>query len=157
MKTHLSEGDFSAVVAGFEVTSEAREHLASCVSCRQQVAEMQRFIADRRKTIEAEFPDWQRQRQDILSRLPDAPPVGKTSVRRWLRPFLAAAAALVVAVAIKLSMAPGEVTPPVTNDLPVEEILAEVDAVLADESLPGFESIDFGVDAPASIFENGTS
>ncbi len=54
-------------------------------------------------------------------------------------------------------MPPGAATPPPTDDLAIEQILAEVDAVLADDSLPGFESIDPGVDDPASIFENGTS
>ena len=43
------------------------------------------------------------------------------------------------------------------QDLQIEEILAEVDAVLADDSLPGFESIDPGFDDPQSILENGAS
>jgi hypothetical protein len=37
----------------------------------------------------------------------------------------------------------------------VEEILAEVDAVLADDSIPGFEVIDPGLEE--AIYENGTS
>jgi len=37
----------------------------------------------------------------------------------------------------------------------VEQILAEVDAMLADDSIPGFELLDQGMDD--AIFDNGTS
>ena len=67
------------------------------------------------------------------------------------------AAALLVAVGLRLTAPPSEVVPPVDEDLPIEQILAEVDAVLADDGLPGFEPIDPGVDDPASLFENGAS
>ena len=45
----------------------------------------------------------------------------------------------------------------VDDDIAVEEILAEVDAVLEDDSLPGFESIDPGVSDLESMIENGAS
>ena len=157
MNTHLSVDDFANAVADLEISPEATEHLASCVSCRQQVAVLQRSIADRRGRMEAESPDWQRQRQDVMARLADAPMAASPTARRWLRPVLAAAAVLIVAVGLRLSLSPAVVAPPVNSDLPIEQILAEVDAALADDSLPGFESIDPGVDDPASIFENGTS
>ena len=41
------------------------------------------------------------------------------------------------------------------SELPVEQILAEVDAMLADDSIPGFELIDPGLDD--AIYENGAS
>jgi len=157
MNEHLTDADFSAVVAGHEGSSKAAEHLSSCVICRQQVAEMQRLIADRRQALDAEFPDWQHQRQNVMARLTGASQADRPTARRWFRPLLAAAAVLVVAVGVGLLMPHGAATPSPTDDLPVEQILAEVDAMLADDSLPGFESIDFGVDDPASLIENGTS
>jgi anti-sigma factor RsiW len=157
MNTHLTDDDFTAVVAGHEVTSQAAEHLASCVSCRQEVSELQRSISERRQGMGAETPDWQQQRREVMARLADQPSPQLAPAGRWLRPLLAAAAVLVVAVGLGLLMPPGAVTPPATDDLAIEQILAEVDAVLADDSLPGFESIDPGVDDPASIFENGAS
>ena len=157
MNTHLKDDELTAAIAGLEVPPEAAEHLASCVSCRQQAAEIRQSIDDRRREMEAEHPDWQRQQQDVMARLAETPVAPGSGARRWLRPVLAAAAVLIVAVGLRLSFSPAVVVPPVKNDLPIEEILAEVDAVLADDSLPGFESIDPGVDDPASIFENGTS
>ena len=157
MNTHLTNDDFAAAVAGLDVDSQAVEHLSSCVSCHQEVAELRRSIAERRQDMEAESPDWQRQRHEVMARLVDRPSPHLAPVRRWFRPLLAAAAVLVVAVGVGLLMPPGAATPPPTDDLAIEQILAEVDAVLADDSLPGFESIDPGVDDPASIFENGAS
>ncbi len=157
MNKHLTDDDFAAAVAGLDVDSQAAEHLSSCVSCRQEVAELQRFVAESRDGMADESPDWQRQRQAVMARLADSPTARSAPARRWLRPLLAAAALLVVAVGLGLLMPPGAATPPATDDLAIEQILAEVDAVLADDSLPGFESIDPGVDDPASIFENGTS
>jgi anti-sigma factor RsiW len=157
MKTHLTDDEFAAAVAGLEIASRAAEHMSSCVSCRQEVAELQRFVAKRRDGIAAESPDWQEQRQAVMAHLADTPTAGCAPARRWLRPLLAAAALLVVAVGVGLLMPPGTAAPPATDNLAVEQILAEVDAVLADDSLPGFESIDPGVEDPASIFENGTS
>jgi anti-sigma factor RsiW len=155
MKTHVTDEVLAAVVAGLEVSPEAAEHLSSCLSCRHEVAELRRFVADRRDGMAAESPDWRRQRREVMARLADTPTDSATA-RWWLRPLLAAAAVLVVAVGVSLLMPHGGTTPPATDDLAVEQILAEVDAVLADDSLPGFESIDPGVDDPASILENGT-
>lgn len=157
MNTHLSDDDFAAVAAGLEVDSKAREHLASCVACRQQVTDLEAFVTERRRVMEAEAPDWRLQHRQVMARLDVASETAASSRQRWLRPVAAVAATLVAAVGIRLAMAPHEATPPATEDLAVEEILAEVDAVLADDSLPGFESIDFGVDDPAKIIDNGAS
>ncbi len=157
MTTHVTDEDLAAVVAGLEVTPEAHEHLSSCLSCRQEVAELQKSIAERRREMEAEIPDWQRQRNQVMARLADRPQTGSAPSRRWLRPLLAAAAVALVAVGVGLFMPPGATTPPTIDDLAVEQILAEVDAVLADDSLPGFEFIDPGVDDPAGLVADGAS
>jgi hypothetical protein len=70
--------------------------------------------------------------------------------------LLAVAAVLVVAIGLRVLWAPAPVADPgIVSDLPVEQILAEVDAILDDDSIPGFELIDQGMDD--AIFENGTS
>ena len=157
MNTHLTDDDFAAVVAGLEASSKAAEHLSSCVSCRQEVAELQRLVADRLRGMEAEAPDWQSQRQEVMARLADRSTHRRAPAHRWLRPLLAVAAAVVVAVGLVLLMPHGTATSPPPEDLDVEQILAEVDAVLADDSLPGFEPIDLGFEDPEIYVENGTS
>jgi predicted anti-sigma-YlaC factor YlaD len=155
MKNHLEEHEITAVVAGLEVENAAEEHLGSCVSCRRQVSAMQNLIDARLEDLEAEVPDWERQRQEIMLRLP-ATLAARMGRRRWARPLLAVAAVLVVAIGLRVLWAPAPVVEPdVVSDLPVEQILAEVDAMLADDSIPGFELIDQGMDD--AIFENGTS
>ena len=156
--THLDDYEFANAVAGLELEPETVEHLSACVSCRQQVAALQGAIADRREEFRGQSPDWDRQREEIMARLPSAQ-VGRTiASRRWLRPLIAAAAVVLVAVGLNsLWDPPGVSEPVVGSDIEIEEILAEVDAVLADDSLPGFEFIDPGVDDPKSLFENGAS
>jgi hypothetical protein len=126
MTTHLTDDEFAAAVAGLEIASQATEHLSSCVSCRQGAAELQRFVAERLDGIAAGAPDWQEQRHAVMARLVDKPAARYAPARRWLRPFLAAAAVLVVAVGVGLLMPPGAAAPPATDDLAVEQILAEV-------------------------------
>ena len=158
MKTHLEDHEFAAAVEGLELEGESAEHLAACISCRQQVAALQTAICDRRLGMESEVSDWDRQREEILAQLPSLPATGSPSQRRWLRPLLAAAATLLVAVGVNsLWDPPGGTEPTLGTEIEIEEILAEVDAVLADDSLPGFEFIDPGVDDPESLFENGAS
>ena len=96
------------------------------------------------------------QRQEILLRLPSAP-TGQPARRRvWTRPLLAVAAVLVAAIGLRALWTPAPTADPVGDtELPVEQILAEVDAMLADDSIPGFEFIDPGIDE--EIFENGAS
>ena len=158
MNTHLEDRHITAAVAGLELEPDVERHLASCVSCRQQVVEMKELIDARRGEIESGAPDWERQRREILLRLPEAPVMASPMRRRWVRPLLAAAAVLLMVIGLRVLWVPGTpVTPVVDGEIAVEEILAEVDAVLADEYLPGFESIDPGVSDPESIFENGSS
>jgi anti-sigma factor RsiW len=158
MNTHLDERQLSAAVAGLDLDPGAEKHLASCLSCRQDVAAFAALIDARRDEMAAETPDWDRQRSEILLRLPNVPGRRPPVARRWIRPLLAAAAAVVVAVGLELLWSPAPTVDPIADlEVPIEQILADVDAVLADESLPGFESIDPGVDDLESYFENGAS
>jgi len=156
MSMHLEEHEISSAVAGLELKPVAEEHLAACLSCRQRVASMRELIDAQRLRFEAEAPDWERQRQEVLLRLPSVLTAGPERRRWWTRPLLAVAAVLVAAIGLKaLWMPPPSSDPMAGSELPVEQILAEVDAMLADDSIPGFELIDPGLDD--AIFENGAS
>jgi hypothetical protein len=142
MKNHLEEHEITAAVAGLELEDAAAEHLGACLSCRQRVSAARDIFDARRQDLEAEAPDWERQRQEILLRLPSVPARQPARRRAWTRPLLAVAAVLVAAIGLKALWAPAPpVDPGVGSELPVEQILAEVDAVLADDSIPGFELI----------------
>ena len=155
MKSHLEEHEITAAVAGLELEAGVEEHLGSCVSCRRQVSAMREVIDARLEDLEAEAPDWERQRQEIMLQLP-ATPMARPKRRLWTRPLLAVAAVLVAAIGLRALWAPAPVVDPgVVSELPVEQILAEVDAMLADDSIPGFELLDQGMDD--AIFDNGTS
>jgi predicted anti-sigma-YlaC factor YlaD len=155
MKSHLEEHEITAAVAGLELEAAAEEHLGSCVSCRRQVSAMRDVIDARLEDLEAKAPDWEWQRQEIMLQLP-ATAMARPRRRRWARPLLAVAAVLVAAIGLRALWAPAPVVDTgVASELPVEQILAEVDAVLADDSIPGFEFIDQGMDD--AIFENGAS
>ena len=156
MKSHLDEYQITVAVAGLELEAAAEEHLGSCVSCRRKVSETQDVIRARREDLKVEVPDWGRQRQEIMLQLPSTPTVRPIPRRPWARPLLAIAAVLVVAIGLRALWAPTPVADPgIVSELPVEQILAEVDAMLADESIPGFEVLDQGMDD--AIFENGAS
>jgi len=156
MKSHLEEHEITEAVAGLELEAAAEEHLGSCVSCRRQVSAMRDVIDARRGDLEAEAPDWERQRQEIMLQLPSTPTIWPLRRRLWARPLLAIAAVLVAGIGLRALWAPAPVVDPgVGSELPVEQILAEVDAMLADESIPGFELLDQGLDD--AIFDNGAS
>ena len=155
MKSHLEEHEITAAVAGLELEAAVEEHLGSCVSCRRQVSAMREVIDARLEDLEAEAPDWERQRQEIMLQLPPTP-MARPRRRLWARPLLAVAAVLVAAIGLRALWAPAPVVDPgVVSELPVEQILAEVDAMLADDSIPGLEPLDQGMDD--AIFDNGTS
>jgi hypothetical protein len=156
MKNHLDEREISTAVAGLELESASEEHLGSCLSCRQRVSAMRGVIDARRHDLEEEAPDWECQRQEILLRLPTELAARPSHRRLWIRPLLAVAAVLVVAIGLRILWTPAPPADPVAGtELPVEQILAEVDAVLADDSIPGFELIDPGLED--AIYENGAS
>jgi predicted anti-sigma-YlaC factor YlaD len=156
MNRHLGEQEITTAVAGLELEAAAAEHLGSCVSCRQLVLAMREAIEGRKRDLEAESPDWERQREEILRRLPSASARRRSRKRVSTRLLLATAAILVAAIGLKALWTPEPPPDPASGvELPVEQILAEVDAVLADESIPGLELVDPDIDE--EIFENGAS
>jgi hypothetical protein len=143
MNTHLTDEQIAAAVAGLELDEGAREHLAACLGCRAAVSDMQRLIETRRAGIVAEEPDWEAQRAGVLAGLQPQAPVRRRP--RWRTPALAAAAAVVMAVAVGVVLSPGGGPVP-GEDFALEEVLAEAETLLADDSIPGFEAIDPGLD-----------
>jgi len=157
MNTHLDDQEITTAASGTELEAEAKEHIGSCLSCQQQVHLLRALIETQRGSLAEEAPDWDRQRQEILLRLPSTEAGREGNLRRWIRPALAAAAVVVVAVGLGILRPQKQNGGLISGEMPVEQILAEVDAVLADDSIPGFEFIDPGISDPDEIYENGTS
>jgi len=141
MSQHLDDATLTAAVAGLDLTPDERRHLADCVACRRAVDGLRRTIAARRSELEAGAPDWTAQRRAVLERLPQGRPAFRP---RLSAPLLALAAAVLVG-AIGLAVwqiglqAPAA---PPADAAELERVLAEADALLADDSIPGFEPID---------------
>lgn len=161
MTRHLDDDEIAIALAGDELKPPAAGHLESCLACRREVEALSEMLADRRRNLATGAPDWDLQRGEILSRLTRLTSAASSRGRaraRWFRPLLAAAAVIALAVGLRvawLPSAPADRLP--HSELEVEEILAEVDEVLADDSLPGFEPIDPGFDVDPRLFDNGTS
>ena len=159
MTRHLDDRQITTAVAGLELERSSGEHLAGCLECRRRVASLSGLIDERRVVLTAVEPDRQAARAAVLARLAAeagvaAPP---RRPRAWWRPVAAAAAAVLVAAAAWL-LAPDAPQPSTgRSDLSVEEILAEVDALLDDDSIPGFEVIDPGLDTLESYAQSGSS
>lgn len=153
MKNHLTSEEIAAAVAGLELELEARDHLVGCVVCRAEVADFEGLIAARREAVLTEEPDWDDRAERIMARLPSDAGIGGRRQSKWLRPMLAIAAALVIAVGLGLLRPSGSVDPS-TGSPSVEEILAEMDELLADDSIPGFEIIDPWIDDLEMDFGN---
>ena len=157
MNRHLDDEEIAAAVAEDELASEVSGHLGLCLDCRQKVATLEELIRSRRRTMVADEPDWEAQREAVLSRLPELQPVPGESSRTWLRPLLAAAAALIVVAVVGLMRPEQHEIASNGTDISVEDILAEVDELLADDSIPGFEVIDPGMEELESYFAGGAS
>ena len=106
MKTHLEEHEITAAVADLDLEATTEEHLGSCVSCRRRVSAMRELIDARRRELEAEAPDWERQRREIMLQLPSTPMVRPFRHSLWTRPLLAIAAVLVAAVGLRALWTP---------------------------------------------------
>jgi hypothetical protein len=153
MARHLNEDELTAAVACTELDDAVREHLAECLVCHRQVTALRELIEARREELAEPIPDWEAQREAVMERLGEIAPA--RSRRRWLRPALAAAAAVVMAVGVgvlQLDNSDGR-----DRDLKIEEILAEAEALLADDSIPGFEVIDPGLVELEDYLGNGVS
>ncbi len=156
MRSHLTSEEIAAVVAGLELEPAAAEHLESCVICRAETSDLEVLIGARRTEIATDEPDWDAQAQRVMDRLPADTGAGRDHRRKWLRPVLAVAAVVVLAVGVGVLRPDGPVEPPV-GEPSVEEILAEMDALLSDDSIPGFEIIDPEMDDLETYFDNGAS
>ena len=156
MTKHLTSEEIAAVVADLELEPPAREHLESCVACRAEAADLNGLIIARREEMQADAPDWVVQTAEIMDRLPTDAGAGHQRRPRWLRPALAVAAVLVMAVGLGI-LRPGSPVEPPADELAVEEILAEMDELLSDDSIPGFEIIDPEMDDLETYFNNGAS
>jgi hypothetical protein len=130
MNRHLDDDQIAAAVAGTPLDESAAEHLASCVSCNRRVTSLRGLIEQRRQEMVADEPDWVDQRDRVLSRLGEAEI--SRSGRRWMRPALAAAAVIALAIGVGLLQLPNGAGP--DREIAVEEILAEAEALLDDDS-----------------------
>jgi len=156
MTSHMTSDEISAAVTGLELESPAREHFAGCVTCRAKAADLERLIDARRGEMHTDEPDWGIQTRQIMDRLPAAGTGDDRQRSLWWRPVLALAAVLVMAVGLGILRSDRPVEPTVAEPT-VEEILAEMDELLSNESIPGFEIIDPETDDLATFFENGAS
>lgn len=155
MSTHLTEHEITAAVVGGELTPAARAHLRGCLPCRQRVRSFTALVDERRREVASEEPDWEAQRRGVMAALPTAPMVVRPRSARWLRPLLAAAAVVLVAVAVGQLVGTDPGVAP--DEIPVEQILAEADALLADYEIPGFDVVDPDLDDLDTFTENGAS
>jgi predicted anti-sigma-YlaC factor YlaD len=143
MNRHLDDQEIAAAVAGLELEAAQREHLGSCLSCRAAVMEMAELISSRKQQMLESAPDWRAQEAEILARLATTGMPRPIPRRRWLHPVMAMAATVLLAVGIVVFMPPTETVDSVTaGGVPVEQVLAEVDALLADDSIPGLWPVD---------------
>ena len=143
MNRHLNDEDLAAAVAGIEVGADVTDHLASCLHCRASVTEMRDLLASRRAQLVSPEPDWQVQQEQILERVAEVGARPPGAPRRWRAAVLAAAAAVLLAVGIaSLTPSPERSLGAGAHDLQVEQVLAEVDALLADEAIPGLWPAD---------------
>jgi len=162
MNAHLDELELTAAVAGLDLEPAAAEHLAACAACRRRVESTASLLEQRRLARNATEPDWNVQRRAILERLPRRIGLRLPPLLPWWRPLLAVAALLVLAVTVSLVRS-GSRVPVTRTDIPVEQILAEVDAALDGPAIPGFGPLGSlvpgleGTDDLEDLLVNGAS
>ena len=144
MSRHLNDHELASAAAGTPLGLEQRTHLDGCISCRNSVALFLDLVDERRQAMEDEGPDWDAQLDHILGGLPNDSIEPRMTGRRWLNPLLAAAATITIAIGTGLILqqqGPTLVHIP-QPDINVEEILAQTDALLAEEGFPGLDVLD---------------
>jgi len=137
MTRHLDNEQMAAAVAGLELEAAAKGHLGSCLTCRREVQRVLDLLGARQRKLEDEAPDWTRQQQQIMNRLP-ATPVVPLWRSVWLRPAAAVAAVLVLAVGVAMLVDRDQLW---RQEVDVERVLAEVESILEDDGIPGFEAL----------------
>jgi len=152
MTTHLTDEELTLACCGEEIPPTAQRHLNSCLTCRRQVEALTRPASARRRSMEAEGPDWQAQKTAVIQTLMAQNGALRRRSNRWIRPSLAAAAVLAIAVLAGQLQGPSGLgsLPTPQPELPVEQIFARTESLLADDSIPGLEVFD---DVESADFE----
>ena len=158
MTRHLDDRQITTALADPGGDRDVRRHLSECVACRRRLDALEELLEQRRQELLRGAPDWGEQERRILDRVADSTVVPLPARRRRVaRVLVAAAAVAVMALAILLVQPGGESG---GSSLAVEEILAEVDATLDSDTLPGFEPLEPMVpdaDELESYLVNGAS
>ena len=156
MSNHLTTEEIATAVAGLELETSVSDHLEHCVACRAEMTDFEALVGARREAILTDEPDWAAQTEQVLNRLPTGVETAGRQRPRWLRPVLAMAAVVVLGVGIGV-LRPDRAVEQPPGGPSVEEILAEMDELLSNDSIPGFEIIDPEMDDLEAYFENGAS
>lgn len=143
MNRHLNDSELAFAAAGFDLEPGPTAHLEACISCRRSVDLFLNRVDERRRAIEEEAPNWDEQLDQILGGLSIHSTKPAEKVRRWLGPLLATAATVIIAIGTGLIVQERDPVPVPTPrpDIKIEEILAQTDALLSEEGIPGFEII----------------
>ncbi len=140
MTTHLDEKNLTRAMAGLPLAAAAAAHLAECLACRRRVERFGEQLHELRRARLGEEPDWEAQGLAVLERLPLGAPVIAMAPHRRVR--LLAAAAMILAALGLGALQLARRTPEPVAPVPVERILAEVDATLNGPIYPGFEALE---------------
>ncbi len=161
MNRHLVDDDIASAVAGLPLIQEAQDHLKDCLSCRREVQAMKSLLEERREQQLAGAPNWSEQHRSILDKLPQLSPIqSRTRRPRWVQPMMALAASILIVIGIGIVRFSANTTQPLTTtELTLEEILAETESLLNNDSIPGLWVADpvSNIEDIESLFGNGTS
>jgi len=148
MKRHLDEKQLTGILMGEVMPTPIQDHIESCLSCRRKLDGLRNAVEAVRRDQESEMPDWDLQRQIILEGLENRQATngtGELHRLRRLRRFILPLAAGVFLALGGITLRQARVSPAVPTPrpaLPIEEILTQADALLSDDSIPGFEGLD---------------
>ena len=122
MRGHLTDDEMAKALAGGGLGDEARGHLAGCLACRAELADLEAVVAAERRAAAAAEPDWEAMAARVMERLEGA----SRPRSRWRRAALAVAAAMLIAIAVGVLRVDRAPAPPATEPS-VEDILAEME------------------------------
>jgi len=149
MNRHLESNEVDALICGEELDQARMEHLRNCISCRKEIESFRAIVDTAAVEMEAGMPEIETQIEAVLRRIApieDAEePAARSLSRKGIRRALLLAAATLLLVLGGLRLRPGvriAAQPTPLPGLKIEEILSTTDALLADNSIPGFESLD---------------
>ena len=74
MTTHLDDSELSEYLASTTLDQNTKDHLGSCVVCRRRLQTFRNAVAEHRRALMENAPDWEEQKQAILVRLDTAAP-----------------------------------------------------------------------------------